>query len=133
MMYVQKIIPSKFKIILKRVMRLRNKMPQMLRGSICRLHKHGVYSAEHNAINDYFFNVQIQANVKKIKITPLYNLSPLITSPILVLLDFRGWHVFCGGLAHVPLNDSNVLKICFSVMRNGNTVLRLKMVTFDPE
>lgn len=77
--------------------------------------------------------MQIQANVKKIKITPLYNLSPLVTSPISVLLDFRGWDVFCGGLAHVPLNASNVLKIRFSVMRNRTTVLRLKMVTFDPE
>lgn len=54
-MYVQKIIPSKFKIILKGVMRLRNKIPQMLRANICRLHKHRVYSTEHNAANDRIF------------------------------------------------------------------------------
>lgn len=77
--------------------------------------------------------MQTQANVKKIKITALYNLSPLVTSPISVLLDFRGWHMFCGGLAYFPLNDSNVLKIHFSGMRNRNTVLRLKTITFDPE
>lgn len=81
-------------------MRLRNQIPQLWRANICRLHKHRVYSTEHNAANDgaffvsffFFLNVQIQANVKKI--TPLYNLSPLVMSPISVLLEFRGWHMF---------------------------------------
>lgn len=55
----------------------------------------------------FFLNVQIQANVKKI--TPLYNLSPLVMSPISVLLEFCGWHmfvvwfVFFRGLAHFSL------------------------------
>lgn len=86
---LQKTIPSKFKIIPKGVMRLRNQIPQLCRANICRLHKHRVYSTEHNAANDgllffwvfcwFFFNVHIQGNVK---ITPLYNPSPLVMSPI---------------------------------------------------
>lgn len=49
---LQKTIPSKFKIIPKGVMRLRNQIPQLCRANICRLHKHRVYSTEHNAAND---------------------------------------------------------------------------------
>lgn len=59
---------------------------ELCRANVCRLHKHRVYSAEHNAANDglfwgfcwffFHFNVQIQGNVKEI--TPLYNLSPLV-------------------------------------------------------
>jgi len=76
--------------------------------------------------------MQIQENVKEIKITQLYNLSPLIASTISVLSEFCGSHMSCAGLAHFPLFDSNVLEH-FSGMRNFNAFLELKMIIFHPE
>lgn len=109
-------------------MRLGNQIPQLWRANICRLHKHRVYSTEHNAANDgpffvvvfwilgfflswwffVFFNVQIQGNVKKI--IPLYNLSPLVMSPISALLEFCGWHMFVMFYLEgwLPLNISDI-------------------------
>lgn len=138
-----KIIPSKFKIILKGVMRLRNQIPRLWRANICRLHKHRVYSTEHNAANDglyfwgiffvvfvffFFFNVQIQGNVKKI--IPLYNLSPLVMSPISGLLEFCGWHMFVlffGGLASLNIRDVS------SETHFFNPFVGLKLTTLHPE
>lgn len=56
----------------------------------------------------FFFNVQIQGNVKKI--IPLYNLSPLVMSPISALLEFCGWHMFVMFYLEgwLPLNISDI-------------------------